>query len=287
MAERKSLRALLDEGRFVTAPGVYDGISARFAAQHPFDALYMTGHGVAQSQTGLPDVGLTTYSEMVRAVALITAITDIPLIADADTGFGGLLNVQHTVRGYEKAGAAAIQIEDQEFPKKCGHTPGKRVAPADEMVKKVRVAVDARDSSDFLIIARTDARAIEGLDGALRRAEAYLEAGADILFVEAPESEEEMARICETFDAPLLANMAEATMTPLLPKARLEELGYQIAIFPGTPFFAAAEAVKRVYAHVAEHGSTHGVDVPLMDFGDWCRDTGFPDVWDFDAKYAD
>jgi len=159
MAERKSLRALLDEGKFITAPGVYDGISTRFAAQHPFDALYMTGHGVAQSQTGLPDVGLTTYSEMVRAVALITTITDIPLIADADTGFGGLLNVQHTVRGYEKAGAAAIQIEDQEFPKKCGHTPGKRVAPADEMVKKVRVAVESRDSSDFLIIARTDARA--------------------------------------------------------------------------------------------------------------------------------
>lgn len=287
MAQRKSLRALLDEGKFITVPGVYDGISARFAARHDFDALYMTGHGVSQSQTGLPDVGLASYSEMVKAVALITAITDIPLIADADTGFGGLLNVQHTVRGYEKAGAAAIQIEDQEFPKKCGHTPGKRVAPAEEMVKKVRVAVDTRDSSDFLIVARTDARAIEGLDGAPRRAEAYLEAGADVLFVEAPESEKEMARICQRFDAPLLANMAEATMTPLLPKARLEALGYQIAIFPGTPFFAAAEAVKRVYAHVAEHGSTHGVDVPLMDFGDWCRDTGFPAVWEFDAKYAD
>ena len=124
-------------------------------------------------------------------------------------------------------------------------------------------------------------------DGAPRRAEAYLEAGANVLFVEAPESEKEMARICQRFDAPLLANMAEATMTPLLPQARLEALGYQIAIFPGTPFFAAAEAVKRVYAHVAEHGSTHGVDVPLMDFGDWCRDTGFPAVWEFDAKYAD
>jgi 2-methylisocitrate lyase-like PEP mutase family enzyme len=256
MAGRTSLRALLDAGTFIVAPGVYDGISTRFAAQHGFDALYMTGHGVSASQAGLPDVGLATYSDMLRGVSLITSITDIPLIADADTGYGGLLNVQHTVRGYEAAGAQAIQLEDQEFPKKCGHTPGKRVIPGEEMAKKLRVAVDSRDSRDTLIIARTDARAIEGLDGAFRRAELYLEAGADILFIEAPESEEEMAEIGRRFDVPLLANMAEGTLTPMVSTERLEELGYRIAIFPGTAFFAAAEAMRRVYAHVAATRST-------------------------------
>lgn len=287
MAGRTSLRALLDAGKFITAPGVYDGISARFAALHDFDALYMTGHGVSASQAGLPDVGLATYSDMVRGVSLITGITDIPLIADADTGYGGLLNVQHTVRGYEAAGAAAIQLEDQEYPKKCGHTPGKRVIPGEEMAKKIRVAVDSRDSRDTLIIARTDARALEGLDGAFRRAEMYLKAGADILFIEAPESEDEMAQIGRRFDAPLLANMAEGTLTPMVSTERLEELGYRIAIFPGTAFFAAAEAMRRVYDHVAKTRSTYGVNVPLMDFGDWCRQTGFPEVWDFDKKHAD
>jgi 2-methylisocitrate lyase-like PEP mutase family enzyme len=287
MAGRTSLRALLDAGTFIVAPGVYDGISTRFAAQHGFDALYMTGHGVSASQAGLPDVGLATYSDMLRGVSLITSITDIPLIADADTGYGGLLNVQHTVRGYEAAGAQAIQLEDQEFPKKCGHTPGKRVIPGEEMAKKLRVAVDSRDSRDTLIIARTDARALEGLDGAFRRAELYLEAGADILFIEAPESEEEMAEIGRRFGVPLLANMAEGTMTPMVSTERLEELGYRIAIFPGTAFFAAAEAMRQVYAHVAATRSTFGTDVPLMDFGDWCRQTGFPAVWDFDKKHAD
>jgi len=287
MAGRTKLRALLDAGKFIVAPGVYDGISTRFAAQHGFDALYMTGHGVSASQAGLPDVGLATYSDMVRAVSLITGITDIPLIADADTGYGGLLNVQHTVRGYEAAGAQAVQLEDQEFPKKCGHTPGKRVIPGEEMAKKIRVAVESRDSRDTLIIARTDARALEGLDGAFRRADLYLEAGADILFIEAPESEEEMAAIGQRFDVPLLANMAEGTLTPMVSTERLEELGYRIAIFPGTAFFAAAEAVRRVYAHVAATRSTFGTDVPLMDFGDWCRQTGFPEVWEFDRKHAD
>lgn len=287
MATRTKLRALLDAGKFIVAPGVYDGISTRFAAQHGFDALYMTGHGVSASQAGLPDVGLATYSDMLNGVSLITGITDIPLIADADTGYGGLLNVQHTVRGYEAAGAQAIQLEDQEFPKKCGHTPGKRVIPGEEMAKKLRVAVDARDSRDTLIIARTDARALEGLDGAFRRAELYLEAGADILFIEAPESEEEMAEIGRRFDVPLLANMAEGTLTPMVSTERLEELGYRIAIFPGTAFFAAAEAMRQVYAHVAATRSTFGTDVPLMDFGDWCRQTGFPEVWEFDKKHAD
>lgn len=287
MAGRTKLRALLDAGTFIVAPGVYDGISARFAAHHGFDALYMTGHGVSASQAGLPDVGLATYSDMVRAVALIAGITDIPLIADADTGYGGLLNVQHTVRGYEAAGAQAVQLEDQEFPKKCGHTPGKRVIPGAEMAKKIRVAVESRDSRDTLIVARTDARAIEGLDGAFHRAELYLEAGADILFIEAPESEEEMAQIGRRFDVPLLANMAEGTLTPMVSTERLEELGYRIAIFPGTAFFAAAEAMRRVYAHVAATRSSFGTDVPLMDFSDWCRQTGFPEVWDFDRKHAD
>lgn len=281
------LRQMLEQRRFVVAPGVFDMISAMLAERVGFDAVYASGYWLTASYLGIPDAGIATYTNMLDRVSKVVEKSTVPVIADADTGFGGLLNVRHTVIGYEKAGVSAIQIEDQEFPKKCGHTPGKRVIPGEEMAKKLRVAVDSRDSRDTLIIARTDARAIEGLDGAFRRADLYLEAGADILFIEAPESEEEMAEVGRRFDVPLLANMAEGTMTPMVSTERLEELGYRIAIFPGTAFFAAAEAMRQVYAHVAATRSTFGTDVPLMDFGDWCRQTGFTAVWDFDKKHAD
>ena len=233
------MRKLIDvlnarpKDRVIAAPGVYDMVSLRMAAAMGFDALYMTGYGTVASHLGLPDAGLASYADMVGRVEAMARMAETPLIADGDTGYGGLLNVRHTVRGYERAGAAAIQLEDQEFPKKCGHTPGRRVVSAEDMVRKIAVAAEARTSPDFLIIARTDARGSLGLAEAIRRARAYAEAGADMLFVESPETEEEMAAIGrELGDMPLVANMVEGGRTPMLSNARLAEIGYALAIYP-------------------------------------------------------
>jgi 2-methylisocitrate lyase-like PEP mutase family enzyme len=283
---RPRLKERLAAGEFILAPGVFDGISARIADRHGFPALYMTGYGAVASHLGLPDAGLATYSEMVSRVAVIAAIAKTPLIADGDTGYGGLLNIERTVRGYERAGAAAIQLEDQEFPKKCGHTLGRRVIPAADMAAKIRVAVDTRDSADFLIVARTDARTALGLDEALRRGEAYANAGADILFIESPESEEEMARICGSFDLPCLANMVEGGRTPVLERERLIELGYQIAIFPATAFLAAAAAMQAAYGALGERGSSHGLAQRLEDFESFTRLMGFEAVWELERRYG-
>ncbi|MCH2488429.1 MAG: isocitrate lyase/PEP mutase family protein, partial [Erythrobacter sp.] len=249
-------------------------------------ALYMSGYGVAASHLGMPDAGYATYRDMVDRVRQIVERTSAPLIADADTGFGGALNVQHTVRGYEAAGAQAIQLEDQEFPKRCGHTKDRRVIPLADAVLKIRVAHDARSSADFLIIARTDARTAHGLDEALRRAEAFAEAGADILFVESPESEKEMERICRSFDTPLLANMVEGGRTPVLTAERLEELGYSIAIFPAAGLAATIQALNGVYGYLDRHGSSVDMDQPICDFAEMNELMGFGDVWAFDRKYG-
>ena len=269
------------------APGVFDLVSTRIADAMGFDCIYMTGYGSVASSLGLPDAGLATYTDMVAMVERICDAAKTPLIADGDTGYGGLLNVRHTVRGYEKAGAAGIQLEDQEFPKKCGHTPGRRVIAAADMVKKIQVASDSRSSRDFLIIARTDARTSLGLDEALRRAQAYAEAGADILFVESPESEAEMRKICASFDQPLMANMVEGGRTPVLPAADLRRIGYAFAIFPATGFLAAGAALREVYRVLRDKGSTAGIDLPLYDFAEFSKLMGFEDVWAFEKKYAE
>ncbi len=287
MTRPASLRARLDAGEFIVAPGVYDLISARLADGMGFSALYMTGYGTVASHLGLPDAGLASYADMVGRVERICAMTATPLIADGDTGYGGLLNVRHTVRGYEAAGAAAIQLEDQEFPKKCGHTPGRRVVDADVMARKIEVAVESRRSDDFLIVARTDARTSHGLYDALARAAAYRNAGADVLFVESPESEVELARIGEAFDGPLLVNLVEGGRTPVLPRARLQELGFQIAIFPATGFLAAAAALKQVYSGLLETGSSAALGTPLLDFDEMNRIMGFEDVWSFEKAHAE
>ncbi|MEO8442827.1 MAG: isocitrate lyase/PEP mutase family protein [Betaproteobacteria bacterium] len=282
-----ALRARLAGKGLITAPGVYDMISARIADRMGFPALYMTGFGVVASHLGLPDAGLATYSDMVGRVNQICTIAGTPLIADADTGYGGLLNVAHTVRGYIKAGAAAVQLEDQEFPKKCGHTPGRRVIPVDDMVKKIRVAVEARGEDDILIVARTDARTAHGLDEALRRADAYAQAGADILFVESPESEREMEKICQSFELPLMANMVEGGKTPVLTAQRLTELGYKIAIFPATGFLAAGAALASVYQTLKLDGSSVNATAPLYPFAEFTKLMGFEQVWEFDRRHAD
>jgi 2-methylisocitrate lyase-like PEP mutase family enzyme len=278
---------MLRAGEFITAPGVFDMISAKIADHLNFNALYMTGYGVVASHLGLPDAGLASYADMVGRVERICSLTTTPLIADGDTGYGGLLNVRHTVRGYEKAGAAGIQIEDQEFPKKCGHTPGRRVISAQDMVRKIRVAVEARQCDDFLIVARTDARSSLGLDEALRRAEQYQRAGADILFVEAPESEAELQRIGGSFDVPVLANMVEGGRTPILSRERLRELGFAVAIFPATGFLASAAALHGVFRELKNSGSSDALHAPLFNFEEMNRLMGFEEVWAFDREHAD
>jgi len=286
-AKTTQLAKRLKQPGLVTAPGIYDMVSLRLADTFGFDALYMTGYGTVASYLGLPDAGIATYSDMVNRVTAMAGMARTPLIADADTGYGGLLNIRHTVRGYEAAGASAIQLEDQEFPKKCGHTPGRRVIPVEDMVKKIKVAVESRESKDTLIIARTDARTTLGLDEALRRAEAYAKAGADILFVESPESEEEMRKICSSFDLPLLANMVETGRTPVLSQKDLESMGYKLAIFPATALLAAVKSMSDVYQHFKDTGSSTGGKTNLYNFMDLNKLMGFEDVWDFDKKHAD
>ena len=280
-----ALRQALATGDFIAAPGVYDLISALIADRMGFKALYVTGYGTVASSLGLPDAGLATYSEMLDRIARIVAMTKTPVIADADTGYGGLLNVRHTVRGYEKAGVTAIQLEDQEFPKKCGHTPHRRVIPTADMVRKIKVASDARSSADFLIIARTDARSGKGLDEAISRGRAYADAGADIVFVESPESEAEMAEIGRMIDKPLLANMVNGGRTPMLSADRLKQLGFAVAIFPAVGFLATAEALTRAYDDLRRHGTTTEA-VPMFSFAEFNRLIGFEDVWEFERRYS-
>ena len=281
------LKDKLEPGKLLAAPGIFDGISARIAESFGFEALYMTGYGTVASHLGLPDAGLASYTDMLGRVKTLAGLVSAPMIADGDTGYGGLLNVQHTVRGYEAAGAAGIQLEDQEFPKKCGHTPDRRVIPLEDMIAKIRVAVDTRESNDFLIVARTDARTGLGLDEALRRAEAFAKAGADILFVEAPESEAEMETICRSFDQPLLVNVVDGGKTPVLSAAEYAALGYQIAIYPATGFLAVGAALKSVYGTIKETGGSVDAADQLEDFMTFSRTMGFQDVWAFEKKWAD
>jgi 2-methylisocitrate lyase-like PEP mutase family enzyme len=281
-----SIKHLLKPGKLLTAPGIFDGISARIADRMGFEVLYMTGYGTVGSHLGLPDAGLASYTEMVGRVAMMTSVAKTPIIADGDTGYGGLLNVQRTVRGYEAAGAAGIQIEDQEIPKKCGHTPGRKVVPLEDMVAKIKVAVETRDSSDFAIVARTDARTDYGLDEALRRGEAFAKAGADILFIESPESVEEMEKICASNDLPLLVNVVDGGSTPVLSHEDYIKIGYQMAIFPGTGFLSVGAALEGAYSHLKQTGSSKGTKVPLVEFMEFSRMMGFEEVWEFERQHA-
>jgi 2-methylisocitrate lyase-like PEP mutase family enzyme len=241
---RRALRALLDGGELVVAPGVYDGISAQLAQRTGHVAAYMTGAGVAASGFGLPDIGLVTQTEMVeRARMIVDALGDVPLIADADTGYGAPLNVVRTIRHYDRAGVAAIQLEDQAFPKRCGHLPDKHVVDVADFEQTLHAALDSRSDDDLLIVARTDARAPLGLDAAIERANTYATAGADIIFIEAPQGVDEIERIARDVEAPLLINLVLGGLTPLQSTRRLNELGYAIAIHPSEPLGRAAFAM--------------------------------------------
>jgi 2-methylisocitrate lyase-like PEP mutase family enzyme len=275
---------MIEDKPFVACPGIFDLVSAKLADRTNADALYMTGYGAVASYLGLPDAGLATYSQMLDRVQAFAQAVHKPLIADGDTGYGGLLNVHHTVRGYERAGAAAIQLEDQQSPKKCGHTPNRHVVAIKDMVNKLTVANDARTSRDFLIIARTDARTSLGLDEAIRRGEAYAKAGADIIFIESPESEEEMCRIGSALDVPLVSNQLHGGRTPILSQDRLREIGYRMAIYPTAGLLATAYALNSVYSSLVDNKP---VQLPLYDFNEFSALIGFKEVWDFEKKYAD
>jgi 2-methylisocitrate lyase-like PEP mutase family enzyme len=284
---RSTLRQLLAAGELIVAPGVFEMFSAKLADRLGFKALYMTGYGISVSHLGEPDAGLATFTDMVGRARTIVAGTNTPLIADADTGYGGLLNVRHTVRGYEAAGVQAVQIEDQEAPKKCGHTPNRRVIALQDMVRKIEVAVEARRSEDTLIVARTDARAGLGLDEAIKRGKAYRQAGADVIFIEAPESEEEFARVGYEIDAPLLANMVPTGKSPMLSAQRLRALGFRIAIYPAAGMAAACAAMDHAYRHLLEHGSLIGATHDTFNMQQLHELSGFPEVWEFERRHVE
>lgn len=277
-------RQKLNAGTFFVVPGIQDMIAAVIANKVGFDIVYGTGYWLTASAHGLPDAGIATYTEMRDRMATLVRTSHAAVIADGDTGYGGLLNVHHTVRGYEAAGVTAIQIEDQEFPKKCGHTPFKRLIPLEDMVEKIRVAVDARSTEDFVIIARTDARESEGLDGVLRRMEAYGRAGADVLFPEALHSEEEMATACKLLGRPCMANMSNHGKTPVPPAPVLAEIGYAYAIYPSLTSLAACAAMESALRNLKDHGI--GQPDGLFDFSEFCSLIGFEDVWAFERKWG-
>ncbi len=265
-----SLRARLAEPTILMAPGAYDGLSANLAAQAGAEAVYMTGFGVSGSTLGRPDVGLMSATEMAdRTRAIADACAGTPLIADGDTGHGGVLNVARMVRLYEQAGAAAIQIEDQVFPKRCGHMAGKSVIDAGEAAAKIKAAAEARASDEFLIIARTDARAVTTLDDALRRGEAFAEAGADVIFIEAPQSEDEMRKVADTFKGiPLVANMVEDGKTPYLDIASLQQLGFSLAIYPVSTLLVVTKALQQAYGDMLDEGRLPAA-TPRVTFQDY------------------
>lgn len=262
----RTLRNLLQSGSIVVAPGAFDAWSARLVEAAGFPAVYMTGFGAAASLLGAPDLGIMSASDMAGQAARLAAAINVPLCADADTGFGEVLNVERTMLEYQRAGVAAIQLEDQVTPKKCGHMEAKQVLPLAEFLPKLRAAVAAKTDAEFVVIARTDARAVIGLDEALRRGQAFLEAGADMLFIEAPQSEAELRKVCDTFrGVPLVANMVEAGKTPYLSAAELEEMGFALAIYPITTLLAATAAVRAALCELRQHGK-HAGETPLVTF---------------------
>jgi 2-methylisocitrate lyase-like PEP mutase family enzyme len=285
----QTLSARLTRPPILIAPGVYDALTALIAERAGFEALYVSGAGIAYSRLGRPDIGLVSMSEVVQTVTLIRDRVGAHLIVDADTGYGNALNVQRTVRLLERAGANAIQIEDQDFPKRCGHLDDKTLVPAQEMAGKIKAAVDARASRDTLIIARTDAVAGEGFDRALARAALYRDAGADVLFVEAPQRHEDLGRIGARLgkSAPLMINMVEGGKTPVLPASELEALGFSLVIFPGAIVRTLAKAAEDFYTSLKTYGSTDPFRARMFDFDALNRLIGTAEMLERGRRYAE
>lgn len=286
-ARPRQLRELLEGAAPVLAPGAYDALSARLIEAAGFPCVYMTGFGTAAAMLGRPDIGLLTGTEMVDNARRIAGAVAVPVVADADTGYGNPLNVIRTVLDFERAGVAGIHLEDQVMPKRCGHLSGKVLVPQDEMVAKVRAAVSARTDADFVVIARTDARAVEGMEGALRRASAYLDAGADVLFVEAPETEAEIERVAAEFaGVPLLFNWAEGGRTPPVSLERLGELGFRLVIFPIGALLSAATAVRSFLDALRRDGTPARLLAGLPTLPEFVELMGMPEVRDLEQRFS-
>jgi 2-methylisocitrate lyase-like PEP mutase family enzyme len=287
MTETENLRSRLARKPIVIAPGIYDPFTALVATQAGFNTLYVSGAAIAYTRLGRPDIGLVSMTEVAETLALIRDRVPAHLIVDGDTGYGNALNVVRTVRDFERAGASAIQLEDQDFPKRCGHLDGKALIPAAEMRGKIQAAVDARRSRETLIIARTDAVAVEGFERALERAAQYREAGADVLFVEAPKSRDDLARVTQSLGGrlPLMANMVEGGKTPVLPAAELEALGFALAIFPGGIVRALGKMATEYYGSLATHGTTEPFRPRMLDFDGLNALIGTPEMIALGERY--
>jgi 2-methylisocitrate lyase-like PEP mutase family enzyme len=280
------LRELLARPGAIMAPGVADALNARLVRRHGFEAVYMTGAGTTAVRLGMPDVGLLTMTEMIDNAGRIAEASGLPLIADADNGYGGVLNVRRTIQGYERAGVAGVHLEDQVIPKRCGHLAGKQVVPVAEAVAKIRAAADARTDADFVIIARTDAIAVEGFDAALERAAKYREAGADVLFIEAPNAEQ-LPKIAPRFKGvPLLYNMATSGKTPFLSKAEVERLGFKLIIYPNWLMLAAIKAASQVLETLKREGTIAGLAPQLPSFKEFFDLVGMDEVQEMEARYG-
>ena len=283
----KKIRELLASGKTIVAPGAHDALTAKIISRLGFDAVYMTGYGQSASHLGQPDVGLMTMSEMVMRAANFVEAAGIPIIADADTGFGNAVNVMRTVREYEKAGVAIIQLEDQVMPKKCGHMIGREVISKDEMVGKIKAACDARVDPNFMIMARTDARTVFGIDEALERAHAYKEAGADVIFVESPEGEDEMRKINAEFpDTPTLANMVEGGRTPMFTNAKLTEFGYNLIIYPTASVYVTTKAMVDLWEGLKRDDTTETLIDTMIPFAEFNEIMGLPRIREIEANYG-
>ncbi|UOD50003.1 isocitrate lyase/PEP mutase family protein [Orrella daihaiensis] len=280
------LKSALAEVSIVMAPGCFDCLTAKLVANAGFGAGYITGSGLSMSALGAPDMGVISFGEIVERVMRICDSVDIPLICDADTGYGGPINVIRTVKDLERAGVSGIQIEDQAWPKKCGHEPGRKVVDVDEMVGRIKAAVDARDDSNLLIIARTDARTEFGIEVAIERALRYQEAGADVLFVESPESEEEMRRINQSIKAPTLANMVEGGRTPVFEASKLYELGYKLAIFPNSLTRMIAKQGAELMQTLKQNGATAAFSDRMVDHRGLWDLFDYPAWTDLERKFA-
>jgi 2-methylisocitrate lyase-like PEP mutase family enzyme len=281
------LRALTARPLCTVAPGVADALAARLVAREGFEAAYMTGFGTSITRLGMPDIGLLTMSEMVDNAARIAEAAGVPVIADADTGYGNPMNVRRTIREYEKAGVAAVHLEDQSWPKRCGHLAGKRVIPTAEMVAKIKAAVDARQDPDFMIITRTDAIAVEGLERALERGQAYREAGADMLFIEAPVGRAQVEQVSRRFKGvPLLYNMAASGKTPDIPAEELGTLGFRLAIFPNYVILAAIPAIQAMLRELKKTGTIGHWREKMATFKEFTEIAGLPEVQELEARYG-
>ena len=286
MRPTTQFRRLLQQPGIIMAPGAYDCLTAKLIETAGFPAVYMTGAGTSVARLGYPDLALATMTEMRDNAAAIAAIVDIPVIADADTGYGGILNVRRTIRQYERSGVAALHLEDQESPKRCGHLNDKRVIPLADMLPKIRAAVDARTDDDFTIIVRTDALAVTGWDDAINRCQEYINAGADALFVEALRTPDEVARAARELDIPLLYNYVETGKSPLLSAHELERLGFKIVIFPASALLTATQAVRQTLAALKQQGTTAHLLENMTSLQDCFEAVGLSDMLAADARYA-